>query len=513
MSCNIYHTNNLTDDVNVKNGSPIIKINSMTAATFIQQVADSAAAQHDADSAYNSMFYSASNFASTTINPTNANGVEGFFSHQGRTAFIYPGQNTTYEFKNGTKLTLNNTARIRGNFDGVSDGVSAYQAFCVGADGYPAPGVAGGTPIYPVTEDTFTNLYTKPVFVSNDTIISLYYLTDKGYQNVAVLSIMQFYPIDGDIANYQASIEHCLSNSKAAGKTRLIIDLQGNGGGYPILAADTFRQLFPHIIQDFIYRRIENPIFSTMSTIISNLSSTFDPSTFDSDTVDDATFEFVAGYVENDYNFRWNLNLTDQNFLTFQDRYTPQVFNGKTYTPLTRYNFSDPIFTSDIYGIDVTGYLSRQHFTQPFLPENILLLYDGACGSSCSIFAAAMSGQAHVKSVAFGGRPNRAAIQGVGGVKGAVTTSFGQLYSDAQYTLQSATSSDEEAVLNKLDLAALNRSPGATMNIADQIYRGNINDGVPARKLFARTPSELVLLEPLARTIEAVLNTYADKTI
>lgn len=48
--------------------------------------------------------------------------------------------------------------------------------------------------------------------------------------------------------------------------------------------------------------------------------------------------------------------------------------------------------------------------------------------------------------------------------------------------MQFATSRAEMEVLERLDLVALSRSPSASVNLADQIYAGNVGDGVPARK-------------------------------
>lgn len=55
---------------------------------------------------------------------------------------------------------------------------------------------------------------------------------------------------------------------------------------------------------------------------------------------------------------------------------------------------------------------------QPFEAENIVVVYDGYCASTCTIFSEFMRQQAGVKTVALGGRPTKDIIQAVGGVKG-----------------------------------------------------------------------------------------------
>lgn len=75
-------------------------------------------------------------------------------------------------------------------------------------------------------------------------------------------------------------------------------------------------------------------------------------------------------------------------------------------------------------GFDVTGYRSRRNFTQPFAAEDIILLYDGYCASTCTLFSEFLRVQAGVRSVTFGGRPGLdedgkvPIIQNYGGVKG-----------------------------------------------------------------------------------------------
>lgn len=55
---------------------------------------------------------------------------------------------------------------------------------------------------------------------------------------------------------------------------------------------------------------------------------------------------------------------------------------------------------------------------QPFKAEDIVIVYDGYCASTCTIFSELMRQQGGVKTIALGGRPNKDIIQAVGGVKG-----------------------------------------------------------------------------------------------
>lgn len=53
----------------------------------------------------------------------------------------------------------------------------------------------------------------------------------------------------------------------------------------------------------------------------------------------------------------------------------------------------------------------------PFTPENIVLLTDGACSSTCTTFSYLMLFQERVKTVSVGGRPQNTQMQSLGGVE------------------------------------------------------------------------------------------------
>jgi hypothetical protein len=68
---------------------------------------------------------------------------------------------------------------------------------------------------------------------------------------------------------------------------------------------------------------------------------------------------------------------------------------GGDFTELLRYNLSD-IIENDL---TVSGYGDRSNLApQPFTAEDIVLVYDGFCASTCTIFSDAMKRQAGVRS-------------------------------------------------------------------------------------------------------------------
>lgn len=85
------------------------------------------------------------------------------------------------------------------------------------------------------------------------------------------------------------------------------------------------------------------------------------------------------------------------------------MVKGDNFTQILRWDMNDPLTTSNGtygFGTDITGYGSRTNFTQPFATEDIILLYDGFCASTCTLFSTWMKYQGGVKSVMMGGRPN-----------------------------------------------------------------------------------------------------------
>jgi hypothetical protein len=65
-----------------------------------------------------------------------------------------------------------------------------------------------------------------------------------------------------------------------------------------------------------------------------------------------------------------------------------------------------------------------------------VIVTDGYCASTCTIFSEFLTKQAGVKTIAMGGRSNRDAIQAVGGVKGVNNYQFGYIQQAAQYAIR-----------------------------------------------------------------------------
>lgn len=130
-------------------------------------------------------------------------------------------------------------------------------------------------------------------------------------------------------------------------------------------------------------------------------------------------FEDAGGYSIADA-VTW-LDESGQNFQSWSALYGPRAVHGDNFTNVVRRNISDVNYDEQAtgFGIVVSGYGNRSDLApQPFKSENMILLTDGQCSSTCTTFGHLMKWQAKVKSITMGGRPQAGPIQYIGGVKG-----------------------------------------------------------------------------------------------
>ncbi|KAK8043392.1 Peptidase s41 family protein [Apiospora rasikravindrae] len=450
--------------------STIEKINGEDAATFIENAIFAVSGNQDKDSAYNSMFYEKA-FAATK--------GTGYFKQGGRTRYVYPGETTSFSFANGTELELPNTALVKGNWTGVVDGPSFFQVFAPNADPAKAsnePPATTSTSAPPATTPTGVPGYPKPVIVSSDFVVSGYFLDKPGFEDVAVLSMLSFSPANP--VEFQRVVEEFFDRAVAAGKKKLVVDVQVNGGGYIFQGYDTFRQIFPDIQQEGTGRWRYSPGFEAVSKVFSKNCEGFDPYT--------APDELIQ-QCEAVYNWQYDYNRANKNFTSYEDKFPPAVSKGDKYTELMQWNFDNPLDTINAtYGIgyDITGYGTRANYTtRPFGgPENVVVLFDGYCASTCTLFSQFMKHDAGVQFIAMGGRPSvQDKIQGVGGVKGSQSYSFSSVYSYTQLARQHTNDSALLQELGRFTTYPFNRASNAGINVKDEILRDNWDDGTPAQ--------------------------------
>jgi hypothetical protein len=395
-------------------------------------------------------------------------------------------------------VDIENKAYIVGDMTGVVDGPSMYKKFCkpvplqTTASTAAAPKAPAAIPGYP-----------KPVISTSDGVVSGYYLSGPGLDHVAVIYLMNFEPASP--AEFQAVVSDFLREAKAAGKTKLIVDLQNNGGGYILLGYDFFRQLFPSVVQDGNSRWKQSKSFAGLARVISDVVKDVDPSK-------ETNADLVSLY-ETWWNYRYDLNITDQNFATFEDKFHPHVYKDTDYTNLMRWNLSDPLTTTDPVngmGIEISGYGTRANLTQPFKAEDITILYDGACSSTCTLASEMLRIQGGVKSIAMGGRPKKGPMQGVGGVKGSQILNFINIYTYTNFVSNLTQDEAIKAEFNRFTSLPMQRSTGSAVNVRDQILRDNVNDGVPAQFIAEEADCRLYWTAPMIADVTAIWNAAAN---
>ncbi|KAI2610487.1 hypothetical protein GGR54DRAFT_643519 [Hypoxylon sp. NC1633] len=485
------------DDVvsGVETASVLTLINGVDAATFIGDWIFQAAGNQDADAAYNTMFFEKAFLAENKNN--------GYFQTGGRVRYIYPGNTTSFTFENGTVLDLPNIARLKGSWTGVVDGPSFFEQFCPGVtltltNGPDTPATTTtSTPTSTPAAATGVPVpgYPDPVIVASDSSISGYFIDQPGFEDVAVLVMLSFSPEDP--VEFQRVAQDFYAAAVDAGKKKLVVDVQANGGGYIFLGYDGFRQLFPDIVQEGLGRWRQHPGFAAVSTVFSGISADFDPNT--------ASFDVIEAY-ESVFNWRYDLNITNENFTSYDDKFGPREFGGDTYTSLMQWNFNDPLSTINStfgFGTDITGYRTRANFTRPFGgPENVVLLLDGYCASTCTLFSQFLNHNAGVKSIAMGGRPTKEGlIQGVGGVKGSQSYGWADVYSQAQTALAHTNDTAIIETLNTYTPYVVGRSTAASLNVKDEILRSHLEDGTPAQFVAEESDCRLWWTAPMITDI------------
>lgn len=488
--------------------SAVVLINGIDAATYIEDTIYTASFNQDPDAAYNTMFFSKAVFG--------AGEGSGYFSSGGRIRFSYQGPTTTFAFANGTNATFVNTALVLASLEGITDGESMFDRFCSGANEFVATGGKPTTTISPPmpastsssssvapsmpTSGVTVPGYPPPVDITDDAVVSCYYLDGPGFEDVAVLSVLAFE--NESPAEFQAVTRNCLAQARAAGKSKLVIDFSANGGGYILQGYDFFRQLFPQIVQDGFSRWKANDAFVALSHIVSDSVATLDPYTSDN-------ARLVSTY-EVTFDRRYDLDLFDLPFPDFYAKFGPYVHKDTNYTALMRWNLNDNLTTTNTtfgMGIEITGYgsLAPTPWTrQPFAADDIVLLYDGFCASTCTLASEMLRLQGGVKSVAMGGRPRAGPIQGVGGIKGAQVLDFSYIFDVAATGLLEAATDEQRAALARYSELPVLRSSVAAVNVRDQILRGNVWDGLPAQYVVEEADCRLYWTAAMTTDVTAV---------
>ncbi|KAF2640692.1 hypothetical protein P280DRAFT_325091 [Massarina eburnea CBS 473.64] len=519
--------------------SPIKTINGQEATSYLQNIS-TGAKYHNPDARYNYIFRN-----QATV------GAKVSSSSPWLVGGLYDGPSTELEFNNGTKTTLQNLASIPTSFDftGVIDGKSFFEVFCTGVSSTirsTSRAIASATKLSTATvtkrdvsssstssstlakanstatatrssatatsTSTLSLLnYPKPEFASDSLTFSGYYLSDTGYDDVAVLAIPDFAPKVGQdktagINQAQKLLRAFFAETIEKKKNRLLIDLRGNGGGTIDMGFELFKQLFPTVEPYGGTRYRAHDAMKILSAQLAAIDANATMKALNKDIYEKAEYsEFVWGNIVNE-------NYTA--FKSFDDYYGPYTIDNDTFTAIRRYNFSNHVGGHTYSSLfNLTGYAPQPTPAQPFKAENILVMQDGLCGSTCAVFAELMREQAKVHSIFVGGRPQAGPAQGVGGSKGAqvLTMDTIKYYMDAALNVTLGFYGAEAAnYMNRTAVGAISHTTQLIKRSAHHTSE-TINGGVNTLNNYRKGDKTNTPLQFIYEAADCrIFSTYAD---
>ncbi|KAF2146091.1 uncharacterized protein K452DRAFT_105588 [Aplosporella prunicola CBS 121167] len=467
--------------------SAIVKINGEEVTSYLENWSRFGSLQ-DPDALYNNVFYE---LAQIQLGSTGS--ATGTFTGGGRGRWAYPGAETKFEFANGTTKTYENFARSLVSFRGVENGTALakryfyYEGSTASAAVAAAANAAKQDVAAPAGNDvtgadvaatttansrpTAAPGYPEPVVYQRNNYIAGYYLEGEDYSDVAVLTVPSFVSLSSAEKSFQEVGTKFLAMAKAAGKKKLIIDLSANGGGTILQGYDLFKQLFPSILPYGGSRFRAHETLDLLGQKFSQLSEGFPREL----SIVEENYT-MADIVSSAFNYRTDTNADYKPFSSWAEKYGPHKYNGDEFSSIIRWNLSDPLNLLNSGGIEVTGFGNRTNYTtQPFESPDVVMLFDGYCASTCTIFYELMRQQANVTSIALGGRPQYGQIQAVGGTKGTNNFGWAALQVWVQTAFKYATDEEKEKYNSSYQNTYASYTP---FNRAASTSNVNVRDGI-----------------------------------
>ncbi|EFE43504.1 peptidase S41 family protein, partial [Trichophyton verrucosum HKI 0517] len=374
---------------------------------------------------------------------------------------VYPGDKTTLGFYNGTVRDFSNWAFFDVSFTGVKDGETFYDKFCTGRDDESGVNRMGGLDYYFKESDRKTPRlisspisnpqppsrlaarelppYVKPDVNSTDGIVEGYFLKNR-FPRTAVLVVKEFIA-KGNTTEMDLSytIAAFLEQCRKMKTKKLIIDVSGNEGGLVFLGYDLFKQLVPNgkILTPSNMRATEqlNAVGTRANEL---LNKPLDPRAAEAENLR------YSGYDLDTY-----ITVDGTKFPSWPDLYGPEILPQDNYTHPTKWDLDNIKMTLATGPFIVSGYGNRTKIPpSPFSMRDMVIVTDGICASTCSIFTDLMRRHGS-KFIAVGGRPQHGPMQAVGGVKGANVLTYRYLYYVIWLLYEKLSTVEERALLEK----------------------------------------------------------------
>ncbi|KAK2037452.1 peptidase S41 family protein [Colletotrichum somersetense] len=374
--------------------SEVVRFDSVPIVDHVQQRSIDNSQDQDPDAAYNSQLYSA----------TLANVLETTRARQ----FLYTtlADESVIEFANATKATIANIAWVATNFSGINSVEAVHKRFEV-------PGKETEVSIRQIRPGFAPALagYPKAFVIHKDRYQSGYLFNESALKDTAVLAVNLFLspnqtgskatlPSDvlADLLDFSRVSAKFVETSRKQGKSRLIIDLQGNGGGLMLNAMFLYATLFPNSKAHMKMRVRAHPLLNWVGTMLGKMGA------------DIKTMPYPvgsSGFLDKDL----------RNFTDWSSFYGPEKIGEDEYT-----NIIQPQEVS----YAANGLPGIFAIPEPwFKPEDTIIVTDGHCASACAYIVGIMTRELGVQVVAMGGRPINAPMQAVGGTKGGPVIALG----------------------------------------------------------------------------------------
>jgi len=191
--------------------------------------------------------------------------------------------------------------------------------------------------------------------------------------SIAVLSILNFFTeADSTPTTFDAAIADFITQSRAAGMTKIVVDLQSNEGGNPLLAINTFKRFFPNI-DPYAGSRLRatspaNVMGQTLTSAFQDLSSTDDR---------------YDQLVDSEWVATTRLNATtNQTFTSWPEFFGPSEIHGDYFTSVQRYDLNNDDFVGAAFddsssNFTVYGYGANKAASAtapPFAAKDIIIV-------------------------------------------------------------------------------------------------------------------------------------------
>ncbi|OJD30401.1 peptidase s41 family protein [Diplodia corticola] len=366
-------------------------------------------------------------------------------------ATFYPGDELEFVFKNGSNITTNWLAIYNSVDDTgpLTTGGDFYNYFVLGQ--YPQAyydeleAAQNATSANDTTSDSNTDDSSSDDTSSDDTsssdspentswnfesygaypdnpdivqpdlsiagggVVTGYFFNES---STAVLSIPTFDQYGDNIGNFDTTVGDFVANATARNLTRCVIDLQQNSGGLTLLAFITFAWFFPQTTPFHGSRRRSFGLANSLGQFTTDFWSSLQPGTTDYD-------DWYDSLASDEWVVTDRLNAdTGENFTSWADFYGPRAYHGDDFSLTEQYNLSSPVFADTAFN---GWYLDPEQWGEaPWRPDQIVLLTDGTCSSTCALFVELMTSQIGVRTIAVGGRPGQGPMQAAAGSRGAL---------------------------------------------------------------------------------------------